>query len=89
VPDAGQRPTARIARAALWSLPWSIGIGIGVALGGWLTVAGGSGSPGVSALDLGHDILTVPLLCSALTFVVLLGGRVLVGVLGHRVSAGS
>jgi hypothetical protein len=78
----------RIARDALWAVPWSIGVGIGVALGGWLTVAGGSGSPGVLALDLGHDLLVVPLICSALAFVVLFGGRLLLAVLGRRISAG-
>jgi hypothetical protein len=89
VPDGGKRPPARIARAALWSLPWSVGVGVGVALGGWLTVAGGSGSPGVLELNLGHDLLVVPLICSAVVFFVLFGARVLAGVLTARFSAGS
>lgn len=68
-------------RQILRSVPWALGVGVGVALGGWLTVVGGSGAPGAGSLDLTQDILVVPGLSAlavltVLTFVNVLGGRI-------------
>jgi len=68
VEGAVPRKRVRWGHEALWSLTWSVGVGIGVALGGWLTVAGGSGAPGASTLDLGQDLVVIPLVCAAVTF---------------------
>ena len=67
-----------VGSAVFWSLTWSVGIAIGVALGGWLTVVGGSGAPGVTSLDVTHDLIVVPLLSGLVAFIVLLVARVLV-----------
>ena len=86
VPGGVPRGSMRFAHQALWSLTWSSGVGIGVALGGWLTVAGGSGSPGAASLDVGHDLVVVPLLSALAVFCVLLVGRVLAELLRSRSS---
>lgn len=66
------------ARAAFWSLTWGAGVAVGVALGGWLTVAGGSATPGVEALDVGQDLVRLPLLAGTAVFTVHLIGQAVV-----------
>ena len=72
------RSRFQLGRAALWSLTWSVGIAIGVALGGWLTVASGSGAPGVASLDATHDLVVVPGLSGLVAFVLLFASRALI-----------
>ena len=74
------RPTFRTVagRAAITALTWSLGVAIGVALGGWLTVTSGSGAPGASALDVGRDMVLVPLLSALVAFGVVFAGVLLV-----------
>ena len=74
----------KLGRTAFWSLTWSVGVAMGVALGGWLTVASGSGAPGVASLDVTHDLLVVPSLSSLVTFLLLFVGGVLVGFFRRR-----
>jgi len=49
-------------RSFFWAATWGLGAAIGVAVGGWLTVAGGAGSLGVESLDLVEDLLVLPVL---------------------------
>ena len=59
----------RPARAVLWSVGWALGAGIGVALGGWLTLAGGSGAPGAEAIDPTLDLVILPAVAAGIVFV--------------------
>lgn len=43
-----------------WALTWGVGVAVGVALGGWLTVVGGAGAPGLEALDTVEDLFVLP-----------------------------
>lgn len=61
-------------RAALWSLTWSVGAGLGVALGAYLTVVGAQAAPGDAKLDL-TELLLLPLAAAALVFAVSFLGR--------------
>lgn len=55
---AGERYSLR--QALLWSATWAFGVAVGVALGGWLTLVGGSGAPGAGALDPLTDLVVLP-----------------------------
>lgn len=66
---------ARFARAFFWAATWGVGVGIGVALGGWLTVVGGAGTPGVEALDLTQDVFVLPAIAGSIVFVIHLLGQ--------------
>lgn len=55
---------------ALWGATWAVGVTLGVALGGWLTVVGEAGAPGGAALDLSTDVIGLPLAAGASVFVV-------------------
>jgi len=46
--------------ALFWALSWGVGAALGVALGGWLTLVGGSGSPGAAGLDALVDLGVLP-----------------------------
>ena len=59
---------ARFARALFWAATWGVGVAIGVALGGWLTVVGGAGTPGVEALDLTQDVFILPAIAGSIVF---------------------
>lgn len=48
-------------RAAVFSVAWGLGAGIGVAAGAFLTVVGEAGAPGMDSLDFGSDIIALPL----------------------------
>lgn len=70
------------------ALTWGVGVGVGVALGAYLTAVGGVGSPGVEGLDL-SETFTLPVAAGGIVFVSVLGIEALVAVLrrarpGHR-----
>lgn len=70
------------------ALTWGVGVGVGVALGAYLTAVGGVGSPGVEGLDL-SETFTLPVAAGGIVFVVVLGIETLVAVMrrarsGHR-----
>lgn len=50
----------RLLPALAWACTWGSGAGAGVALGGYLTLAGGEGTPGISALDPTTDLVVLP-----------------------------
>ncbi|MHB1477062.1 MAG: hypothetical protein ACYCXD_05755 [Coriobacteriia bacterium] len=74
----------RFPEALFWSLTWGIGAGIGVALGGWLTVVGGSGAPGAGGLDIGVDVIALPLATLAVVSVAHLIGQLIASALRGR-----
>ncbi len=67
----------RVARGVFWASTWAVGAAIGVAAGGWLTVVGGAGTPGVESLDLTEDLLVLPVLAGLAVFAVHLLGQAL------------
>lgn len=69
------RERFRIMEALFWSMTWGAGTAIGVALGGWLTVVGGSGAPGAGGLDVWTDLVVLPALTFAVVFTVHLCGQ--------------
>ncbi len=73
--------------AALWATTWGLGVALGVALGGWLTVVGGVGMPGVASLDITEDLIILPLLAGGVVFVVHFLGQAVVSVLRRRRTA--
>ncbi len=74
----------RLGRAALWSATWGVGVAIGVALGGWLTVVGGAGTPGSGALTLGDDVVLLPGLAGLVVFGLHLIGQILIAFIRQR-----
>ena len=50
----------RPGRALFWSLTWGMGVAVGVAAGGWLTLVGGAGAPGSEALEPISDLVVLP-----------------------------
>lgn len=74
----------RLSEALFWSLSWGVGAGIGVALGGWLTVVGGSGAPGAGGLDIGVDVIALPLATFAVVSLVHLLGQLVASALRGR-----
>lgn len=74
----------RLTEALFWSLTWGVGAGIGVALGGWLTVVGGSGAPGTGGLDIGVDVIALPLATVAVVALVHLLGQLVASALRGR-----
>lgn len=64
--------------ALFWAATWALGVAVGVALGGWLTVVGGAGTPGVESLDLAEDVLLLPGAVALVVFFVYLAGYGLV-----------
>lgn len=84
------KPAGRAVRALLWALTWGIGVAIGVALGGWLTVVGGAGAPGVESLDLIEDVVVLPAIAGlAVTVIHLLGQGLVSLVRGARKASGN
>lgn len=76
---------ATLARALFWAGTWGVGVAIGVALGGWLTVVGSVGAPGAQSLELVEDVLKLPGLAGAATFILhLVGQAVFVAVRARR-----
>ncbi|MDP2182475.1 MAG: hypothetical protein Q8K99_07885 [Actinomycetota bacterium] len=74
-------------RAMLWAATWGAGVAIGVALGGWLTVVGGVGTPGPSSLSLTEDVFVLPGLAGGVVFLFHLAGQILVAAIRSRRSA--
>lgn len=76
-----------IANACAWSLTWALGAGVGVALGGYLTLVSGSGAPGTQAIDPMTDLVVLPAVAFVAVFVAGIGGRIAAGaVRGRRAS---
>lgn len=74
----------RLPEALFWSLSWGVGAGIGVALGGWLTVVGGSGAPGTGGLEIGTDLVVLPLATLAVVTILHLSGQLVASALRGR-----
>ena len=75
---AGAVQQFRVGRALFWAATWGVGVAVGVALGGWLTVTGGAGAPGAGSLDVTEDLVVLPLLVGGVVFGVHLAGQFLV-----------
>ncbi len=58
----------RVGEGLLWSVTWALGVAVGVAAGGWLTVTGGAGAPGAPALDPLSDLVLLPGAAFAVVF---------------------
>ncbi|MDY0088588.1 MAG: hypothetical protein RBS78_08595 [Coriobacteriia bacterium] len=68
-----------VLRGVFWAATWGLGAAIGIALGGWLTVAsGGAGAPGADSLDVVGDVVVLPLAVGTVVFAVHLVGQVVV-----------
>ncbi|MDZ4655477.1 MAG: hypothetical protein U1F44_06345 [Coriobacteriia bacterium] len=79
----------RALRSLLWAATWGAGAAIGVALGGWLTLVGGAGAPGIESLDPWADLVLLPLVVFAGVLVVHLGGQLIVAsIRGGRADQG-
>jgi len=78
----------RLGRAVVGAAAWGIGVVVGVALGGWLTVVGGAGTPGVEALDFMEDLVVLPGLAGATVFLFHLIGQYVVFVVRRRRASG-
>jgi hypothetical protein len=83
-PEGGR---LRAGQALFWSLTWGVGVMIGVALGGWLTLVGGSGAPGIEGLDPISDLVVLPVLAGAGVAVVHLSGQLVAAALRGRTVA--
>ncbi len=73
-----------VREAAFWAASWGLGAAIGVALGGWLTLVGGSGAPGVEGLDPAVDLGLLPLGAFGAVMLVHLLGQVVAAALRGR-----
>ena len=71
-------------RALLMAASWGAGAAIGVALGGWLTLVGGSGAPGAAGLDPVSDLVALPGIVFAGVLVVHLCAQLVAAVLRGR-----
>ena len=74
----------RLSEALSWSVSWGVGAGLGVALGGWLTVVGGSGAPGTGGLEMGTDLVLLPLATLAVVTTLHLVGQLIASALRGR-----
>ena len=84
-----QRERFRLAEALFWSASWGLGAAIGVALGGWLTLVGGSGAPGAEGLDPMVDLGLLPFgAFVAVSLVHLIGQLVAAGLRGRAEARG-
>lgn len=81
-------PAGKLTRAMFWAGTWAAGTALGVALGGWLTVVGSAGAPGVASLDLVEDVLLLPGLVGLAVFALHLAGQAIVGGVRRRRSTG-
>ncbi len=70
-------------RLVLRAIPWGLGAGVGVALGGWLTAVGGVGAPGVQSLEPGVDLFVLPIVGGLLVVI----GHIAVDALAQFVRA--
>lgn len=79
----------RLRVALWWSFTWALGAGLGVALGGWLTLVGGAGAPGAAAIDPISDLVVLPSVAFVGVLVLELLVRIAVAALRGRTVAGS
>jgi hypothetical protein len=79
----------KVGEAVLWSFTWGLGTALGVALGGWLTLVGGSGAPGTAALDTLSDLVLLPGGALVLVFGVHLAVSLIAAALRGRAMAGA
>lgn len=70
--------------ALFWASSWGLGAAIGVALGGWLTLVGGSGAPGVEGLDPAVDLGLLPLGAFGVVAILHIVGQLAVAALRGR-----
>lgn len=77
----------RLAEALFWSASWGLGAALGVALGGWLTLVGGSGAPGAEGLEPLVDLGLLPAGAFVVVVVVHLAGQLVAAVLRGRAEA--
>ncbi|MRS12517.1 MAG: hypothetical protein EG823_05520 [Actinobacteria bacterium] len=78
----------RVRAALFWAVSWGAGAAVGVALGGWLTLAGGSGAPGAEGLDPIVDLICLPAGAFGVVAIVHLGGQLIAAALRGRAEAG-
>lgn len=79
----------RIGAALFWAASWGAGAAVGVALGGWLTLVGGSGAPGTAGLEPVVDLVVLPLGTFGVVSALHLVGQVFVAALrGRSVASG-
>ncbi len=57
-----------LAVRAASAITWGVGVAAGVALGAYLTAVGGTGAPGVTALDR-SELVTLPIISGGVTVV--------------------
>lgn len=70
---------ASLLRRLFWAGTWGVGVAIGVAAGGWLTVIGGDASvPGAESLRLTWDVLVLPALAGGFVFAAHLLGQLII-----------
>ena len=79
-----KREPLRMAEALVWSVSWGAGAAIGVALGGWLTLVGGSGAPGATGLDPVSDLVVLPAAAFGSVVLVHIVGQLVVAALRGR-----
>lgn len=78
------RERFRLSGAVFWAVSWGLGAAIGVALGGWLTLVGGSGAPGVAGLDPLVDLALLPLGAFGVVALIHLTGQIAAAVVRGR-----
>lgn len=82
------RERFRVTEALFWSASWGLGVALGVALGGWLTLVGGAGAPGAEGLDPTVDLVVLPLGAFAAVLVLHLAGQVIAASVRGRAETG-
>lgn len=73
-----------VREALFWAATWGLGAAVGVALGGWLTLVGGSGAPGAEGLDPVVDLGLLPLGAFGAVFLMHLLGQLVAAALRGR-----
>ncbi|MHB9004174.1 MAG: hypothetical protein ACYC6C_08925 [Coriobacteriia bacterium] len=66
---------SQLARSVFWAFTWGVGVALGVAAGGWLTVVGGTGAPGADSLDIMQDVVVLPLAAGGAVVALHLAGQ--------------
>ena len=82
------RERFRLTEALFWSASWGLGAAVGVALGGWLTLVGGSGAPGAGGLEPLVDLVLLPLGAFAVVLVLHLVGQIIAASVRGRAETG-
>lgn len=71
-------------RVCGWGLTWALGTGLGVALGGYLTITSGAGATGAQTGETAAEFLTLPALAALGVFVAYVVGAVILGLVRGR-----